>query len=54
MERAEAEGRDPEQELRQAVERTVLQGVAQGFQLSESSAAPEGPDVKRSRTDDGT
>ncbi|KAF8199578.1 hypothetical protein BJ912DRAFT_1054896 [Pholiota molesta] len=42
MQRAEAEGRDPEEELRQAVSRTVLQGVATGFDMSIDNDEPRG------------
>lgn len=63
MVRAEAEGRDPDPELRQLVSRTVLEGVVTGYGMS---LAPEerrddGDDLrereglhgaKRSRTDD--
>ncbi|KAI0701198.1 ankyrin repeat-containing domain protein [Cytidiella melzeri] len=63
MQRAEAEGRDPDPELRVLVGRTVLQGVATGYELSvdPSERRDEGDDVrereglhgaKRSRTDD--
>jgi len=38
MSRAEREGTDPEEELRTAVSRTVLQGVATGYEMSEDSA----------------
>ncbi|KAG9314879.1 hypothetical protein JVU11DRAFT_3981 [Chiua virens] len=34
MQRAEAEGRDPDEELRGAVNRTVLEGVLAGYDLS--------------------
>jgi len=34
MQRAEVENRDPEEELRQAVSRTVLEGVVTGFEMS--------------------
>jgi len=60
MERAEAEGRDPEEELRQAVSRTVLDGVVTGFDMStdesESRPGDEPNDTpsKRSRMDDGS
>lgn len=59
MMRAEADGHDPEAELRQVVERTVLEGVMTGYDLS--SAATDRREredrelngAKRSRTDDG-
>lgn len=63
MQRAEAEGRDPDPELRVLVGRTVLEGVATGYGMSQDPSArrDEGDDVrereglhgaKRSRTDD--
>ena len=39
MQRAEAENRDPEEELRQAVSRTVLEGVVTGFEMSTEEEA---------------
>ncbi|TFK40312.1 ankyrin repeat-containing domain protein [Crucibulum laeve] len=60
MERAEAEGRDPDEELRQVVSRTVLDGVATGYAMTEDTSirdagrAREDPDdspSKRSRMD---
>ena len=55
MERAQAEGRDPEEELRQVVSRTVLEGVITGFEMSNdhSSKDPDDPPSKRPRTDEG-
>ncbi|KAI0090165.1 ankyrin repeat-containing domain protein [Irpex rosettiformis] len=64
MQRAEAEGRDPEPELRALVGRTVLEGVATGYEMSvdPSQRREEGDDVrereglhgaKRTRTDEG-
>lgn len=38
MRRAEAEGRDPDEELRQVVGRTVLEGVVAGYGMSETAA----------------
>ncbi|KAG6830643.1 hypothetical protein H0H92_015540 [Tricholoma furcatifolium] len=38
MQRAEAEGRDPEEELRAVVSRTVAEGVLAGYQLTSSSS----------------
>jgi hypothetical protein len=35
MQRAEAEGRDPDEELRQVVGRTILDGVQVGFQMTQ-------------------
>lgn len=60
IERAEAEGRDLDEELRQVVGRTVLEGVIAGYEMTADSEAthhseagsPNG--VKRSRTDDGS
>ena len=34
MQRADAEGRDPDEELRQVVGRTVLEGVVTGYGMS--------------------
>ncbi|KAJ7104204.1 ankyrin repeat-containing domain protein [Mycena belliarum] len=57
MQRAEAEGRDPEEELRQLVGRTVLEGVVTGYAMSEpveDERRPETDDTptKRPKTDD--
>lgn len=57
MQRADAEGRDPDEELRQVVGRTVLEGVAAGYDMSAEASdirhsnieSPGG--TKRSRTD---
>ncbi|TFY60682.1 hypothetical protein EVJ58_g4986 [Rhodofomes roseus] len=60
MQRAEAEGRDPDEELRQVVERTVLEGMVTGYGMStlggqrreDTEDGPtEGP--KRTRMGDG-
>jgi len=57
IERAEAGGRDPEEELRQVVSRTVLEGVVTGYTMStEESSGPrngshDDTPSKRSRTD---
>ena len=59
MQRAEAEGRDPDEELRQAVGQTVLEGMVTGYGMgTESTDSREdredrsGSDgLKRSRTD---
>ncbi|CCM04304.1 uncharacterized protein FIBRA_06475 [Fibroporia radiculosa] len=61
MQRAGAEGRDPDDELRQAVGRTVLEGVATGYDMSvgneedredrDNGVGPNG--VKRPRRGDG-
>ena len=60
IQRAEAEGRDPEEELRQVVGRHVLQGMAAGYDLREQAQTEDheredrgSDDVKRSRTDGG-
>lgn len=56
MARAEAEGRDPDEELRQAVSRTVLDGVLTGYEMSEGTGeertreSDADPSPKRSRT----
>ncbi|KAF7330503.1 hypothetical protein MVEN_02489700 [Mycena venus] len=57
MTRAEAEGRDPDEELRQIVSRTVLEGVVTGYAMSEPVGDDRGADInetptKRARTDD--
>lgn len=54
--RAEAEGRDPEEELRRIVSQHVFQGVATGFGMATEEDAPRRDDnsetpVKRSRVD---
>ncbi|KAG5638896.1 hypothetical protein H0H81_008955 [Sphagnurus paluster] len=59
MARAAAEGRDPDPELRAAVSRTVLEGVVQGFQMTEDADDDERRRVeadspaKRARTEGG-
>lgn len=62
MQRAEAEGRDPDDELHRLVSRTVLEGLVTGYDMSLDSSerrddGADGPDgsgdTKRSRTDDG-
>jgi len=55
MERAQAEGRDPEEELRQVVSRTVFEGVLTGFEMSTDTSPKddESPSKKRPRRDDG-
>ncbi|KAJ6513331.1 ankyrin repeat-containing domain protein [Mycena sanguinolenta] len=45
MRRAEAEGRDPEEELRQVVSRTVLEGVVTGYAMSEPVEDDRGADL---------
>lgn len=59
MQRAEAEGRDPEEELRQVVSRTVLEGVVTGFEMTENDdqrgyAKDDASPAKRPKTDDGS
>lgn len=60
MERAEADGQDPEEELRQLVSRTVLEGVIAGFEMSADNDSPRSDNAhdntpsKRSRNDDST
>jgi hypothetical protein len=57
MQRSEANGQDPDEELRQVVGRTVLEGVIAGYEMTTDSDAahhseadsPNG--VKRPRTD---
>lgn len=39
MERSEREGTNPDEELRAAVSRTVIEGVATGFDLNEAANA---------------
>ncbi|KAF5371854.1 hypothetical protein D9615_009569 [Tricholomella constricta] len=53
MQRATAEGRDPDEELRQAVSRTVLEGVVAGFQMTEDDDVPVESPAKRPRMDGG-
>ncbi|KAJ7637719.1 hypothetical protein DFH06DRAFT_1219054 [Mycena polygramma] len=58
MTRAEAEGRDPEEELRQVVSRTVLEGVVTGYAMSEAVEDDRGAEIndtptKKAKTDDG-
>ena len=62
MQRAEAEGRDPEEELREVVSRTVLEGVLTGYEMTtdedeRATGAQDGREdangAKRSRTDEG-
>ena len=53
MERAQAEGRDPEEELRQVVSRTVFEGVRTGFEMSTDTSSKDDSPSKRQRTDDG-
>lgn len=63
MQRAEAEGRDPEAELREVVTRAVMQGMVTGYDMSadaqdaerrgDGNGRDEQDGTKRSRTDDG-
>ena len=65
MERAQAEGRDPDAELREVVSRAVMQGMVTGYDMGNNAQDAEhrgGEDKpeqngvngsKRSRTDDG-
>jgi len=53
MQRAEAQGTDPDQELRDAVSRTVLEGVWTGYELTthdNPSTPPEDQQSKRPKT----
>jgi uncharacterized protein len=54
MSRAEADGRDPDDEIRQVVSRTVVEGVLSGYQMTERDGNDidiRGPNgVKRPRT----
>ena len=58
---AEAEGYDPEEEIRQVVSRTVLQSVVTGFDMSTTgsdsderrASAIDGTPAKRPRPDYG-
>ncbi|KAJ7274469.1 ankyrin repeat-containing domain protein [Mycena haematopus] len=50
MQRAEAEGRDPEEELRQVVGRTVLEGVVTGYAMSEPVEDDRGADINETPT----
>lgn len=65
MQRAEADGTDPDAQLRELVGRTVIEGVIAGYGMS-VAAEPDGPrngddlresegtnGVKKSRTDEG-
>ena len=62
MMRAEADGHDPDAELREVVERTVLEGVMAGYDMStnteEGRREPREREIngvsKRSRMDDGS
>lgn len=58
MQRAEAEGRDPDDEIRHIVSRTVVEGVLAGYQMAEGdrgNGESHGPNgAKRSRTEDAS
>jgi len=60
MRRAEAEGRDPDAELREVVGRTVLEGVLTGYEMTTDGngdaqdARENANGAKRSRTDGGS
>ncbi|KAG2076703.1 hypothetical protein BDR04DRAFT_1003113 [Suillus decipiens] len=54
MQRSEADGRDPDEELRQVVGRTVLEGVMAGYEMTTDGDAADYNShnaVKRPRTD---
>lgn len=54
MQRAEAEGRDAEEELRELVERTVLEGMITGYEMGNAGGKDELPDegdAKRRKQD---
>ena len=59
IQRAEAEGRDPEDEIRQVVSRTVLESVATGFDMTTTHGDDrrvnrvDGTPSKRPKTGDG-
>ncbi|CAK5268732.1 unnamed protein product [Mycena citricolor] len=55
MRRAEREGTDPDEELRRVVGQTVLEGMLEGYSMSEPSEENdrESSPNKRPRTDDG-
>jgi hypothetical protein len=54
MQRAEAENRDPDEELREAVGRHVLEGVATGFEMTtDEVAGGSGSDARPEREYDG-
>lgn len=58
MERAEIEGREPDEELRGAISRTVLDGVARGHDLAAGESADAADDdslqLKRQRFNEGS
>lgn len=55
MQRAEADGRNPDEELRQAVSRTVLEGMVTGFGMTttehDQRDARQGPPPVEDGTD---
>lgn len=51
MQRAEADGRDPDEELREIIGRTVLDGVARGH--GSADAADDSSQPKRQRLEEG-
>lgn len=55
MQRSEADGRDPDEELRQVVGRIVFEGVVAGYDMttdsSDAAHHSEANGVKRPRTD---
>lgn len=56
MERAEAEGREPDEELRAAVGSTVIEGMLAGYSMGaqgeeDARAEREADEVKRPRTE---
>ncbi|KAH7911092.1 hypothetical protein BJ138DRAFT_1151545 [Hygrophoropsis aurantiaca] len=55
MHRAEMEGRDPEDELREAVSRTVLESVLTGYEMTTDDTSVDPADgnngIKRPKTD---
>ena len=56
MERAEAEGRDPDPELRAVVGGTVLEGIVTGYEMGNNGDDHRGDGTKvskRSRIDEG-
>lgn len=55
MERAERDGTDPDEALRAAVGRTVLEGVVTGYEMSEDTSdrrdgSPQPDGAKRPKT----
>ena len=61
MERAQAEGRDPDAELREVVSRAVMQGMVTGYDMGQDTSERRGEndqngtgETKRSKTDDGS